>query len=113
MTRDDALDCLAREGIFMVSAEHAEDIARAFGTTLDQIGIEPTPVTWGYVLTAHTAHGSEARRATVFLPRDDERSRFFRKETTLPSGQKAPFSARFVYTAMTRAKTLSMMVLGT
>ena len=43
MTRDQALDCLAREGVFMVSAEHGEDVARAFGMTLAQIGVEPTP----------------------------------------------------------------------
>ncbi len=42
MTRDDALDCLAREGVFMVAPEHAQDVARAFGVTLDEIGIEPT-----------------------------------------------------------------------
>jgi hypothetical protein len=43
VTRNDALDCIAREGVFMVSPEHAEEVAKAFGVTLDKIGIVPTP----------------------------------------------------------------------
>lgn len=73
---------------------------------------EPVPVTWGYCLTAHSAQGSEARRATVFLERGDERSRNFRKSTTLPGGGQVPFSARWVYTAITRGKERAMMIGG-
>lgn len=43
MTREDALDCIAREGVFMVSPEHAEEVCKAFGVTLDKIGVVPTP----------------------------------------------------------------------
>jgi hypothetical protein len=28
VTRNDALDCIAREGVFMVSPEHAEEVAK-------------------------------------------------------------------------------------
>ena len=72
----------------------------------------PTPVTWGYCLTAHSAQGSEARRATVFLAHGDERNRNFNKETTLPSGEKARFSARFLYTALTRGKKSSQLIIA-
>ncbi|MBI3936936.1 MAG: hypothetical protein HY323_08160 [Betaproteobacteria bacterium] len=43
MNRDRALDCLAQEGVFMVSPEHAQEVARAFEVTLDDVGIEPAP----------------------------------------------------------------------
>ncbi len=73
---------------------------------------EPLPITYGYCHTAHSAQGSEARRVTVFLERGDERSRHFRKPTTLPSGAEVPFSARFIYTATTRGKKQAMMIVG-
>ncbi len=73
---------------------------------------EPLPVTWGYCLTAHSAQGSQARRVTVFLDKGDVRSGFFNKPTTLPSGEKAKFSARFIYTAMTRSKKRTTMIVG-
>lgn len=73
---------------------------------------EPIPVTFGYCLTAHSAQGSEARRVTVFLNREDLHSRNFRKPTTLPSGEQVPFSARFIYTAITRAKRQTTMIVG-
>lgn len=73
---------------------------------------EPIPVTFGYCLTAHSAQGSEARRVTVFLDRDDLRSKHFRKPTTLPDGQLVLFSSRFVYTAITRGKKQATMIVG-
>lgn len=73
---------------------------------------DPIPVTFGYCLTAHSAQGSQARRATVFLASGDEKMSVFRKPTTLPDGSTAPFSSRFIYTALTRAKLKSTMVLG-
>ena len=72
----------------------------------------PVPVTFGYCLTAHSAQGSEAKRATVFLDRGDERNIHFNEETTLPSGEKAKFSARFLYTALTRGKKSSRLIIG-
>jgi hypothetical protein len=72
----------------------------------------PTPITWGYVHTAYSAQGSEARRATVFLANGNERSRFFNKETTLPSGEKVPHAARFYYTALTRGKKSSRLIVA-
>jgi hypothetical protein len=73
---------------------------------------EPLPLTWGYVATAHSAQGSESRRVTVFLERGDERSSHFRKMTTLPDGSKTSFASRFVYTATTRAKVYTKMIVG-
>lgn len=73
---------------------------------------EPLPVTWGYVLTAHAAQGSEARRVTVFLDRGEERSQHFRKPTTLPTGEVVTMAARWIYTATTRAKVRAAMVVG-
>jgi AAA domain len=71
---------------------------------------EPLPITWGYVNTAHTAQGSEARRVTVFLAHGDKNSKNFNKSTSLASLQEAPFSSRFLYTALTRGKRRSMLV---
>lgn len=73
---------------------------------------DPTPISWGYCLTCHSAQGSEAKRVTVFLERGDVRSSNFRKLTTLPSGESAPFSARWVYTATTRGKRRATMIVG-
>lgn len=73
---------------------------------------EPAPVTFGYVNTAHSAQGSEARRVTVFLERGDDRNQHFRKMTTLPDGSEAPFSARYVYTATTRGRLRATMLVG-
>lgn len=74
---------------------------------------EPIPITYGYVLTAHAAQGSEARRVTVFLPRQDTQVSYWTQATPLPDGKKAPFSARFLYTALTRAKERATILLGT
>lgn len=74
---------------------------------------DPVPVTWGYALTCHSAQGSQARRTTVFLERSDVRSRNFRKPTTLPTGETVSMMARWVYTATTRSKKLTTMVVGT
>jgi hypothetical protein len=74
--------------------------------------VEPVPITWGYCLTAHSAQGSEARRATVFLGYGDDRNRNFNKDTTLPSGETAKFSARFLYTALTRGKKSSRLIVA-
>lgn len=73
---------------------------------------EPTPVTYGHVLTAHKAQGSQARRVTVFLPSGDTSSKFFQQETILPGGGKAPFGRRFLYTAVTRAIAQCDLLMG-
>lgn len=74
---------------------------------------EPTPVTFGYVLTCHASQGHEFRRATTFLDGWDVRSSNFNKMTTLPDGvTKVPFSARFAYTSTSRAKERSAMIVG-
>jgi hypothetical protein len=73
---------------------------------------DPVPVTFGYVITAHAAQGSEARRVTVFLGRGEERSPHFKKPTTLPSGVQVSHAARWVYTAMTRSKIRTSLVVG-
>lgn len=73
---------------------------------------EPIPVTWAYCLTAHSAQGSEARRVTVFLNREDLTSKYFRKPTTLPSGEQVEFKSRWVYTAVTRSKKHTTMIVG-
>lgn len=73
---------------------------------------DPVPITWGYCGTCHSVQGSESKRVTVFLERSDVRSRNFRKPTTLPDGRIAPFSARFVYTATTRSKHHSILIVG-
>jgi len=65
----------------------------------------PVPVTYGFCLTAHAAQGSEWRRTTMFLGANDSGSKNFRKLTKLPSGEMVPFSIRFLYTALTRAKS--------
>lgn len=73
---------------------------------------EPVPVTWGYTLTAHASQGSEAERVTVFLANGDERNRNFCKMTTMPTGEKVPFSSRWIYTAITRSKKQATMMVG-
>lgn len=74
---------------------------------------EPVPVTYGYVLTAHKAQGSEYRRVTTVVPKRDLQTSFFHKPTRLPNGGTAPLSARWLYTALTRARTRSTMLIGT
>lgn len=69
----------------------------------------PIPVTYGYVLTAHAAQGSEARRVTTVLGPGDNASRHFRKPSKLPSGETVPFSIRWLYTALTRAREQSTL----
>ncbi|KKW46585.1 MAG: RecD-like protein DNA helicase [Parcubacteria group bacterium GW2011_GWB1_56_8] len=73
---------------------------------------EPLPVTWGYALTAHAAQGSQARRTTVFLCGGDDRSKHFRKPTTLPSGERTSFASRWLYTSMTRSTMRTTMIVG-
>lgn len=87
---------------------------RAWAPTLragDTIGM-PVPVTWGYCLTAHLAQGSEFRRVTTFLDGADARSARFQKQTRLPAGSSAKFSSRWIYTATTRAREQSTLLLG-
>jgi exodeoxyribonuclease-5 len=74
--------------------------------------IEPVPITYGHVLTAHKAQGSEYRRVTVFMPKMDNASRHFRKDTVLPSGAKVPFGIRWFYTACTRARKQLTVIAG-
>lgn len=64
----------------------------------------PISVSYGYVLTAHSMQGSEARRVTVFLTSADFDNPAFCAMTALPSGGKAMMAARWSYTAITRAK---------
>lgn len=73
---------------------------------------EPIPVTYGYVFTAHKAQGSEFRRVTVFLSAADMENKHFRKPTKLPNGQDMAFATRWLYTALTRAKTHLTLILG-
>jgi hypothetical protein len=73
---------------------------------------EPIPITFGYVLTAHAGQGSEARRATVFLEREDAKNRNFRKPTTLPGGRQVSMACRWTYTATTRSKSRTTMIVG-
>ena len=86
---------------------------RRFHSDLRRLAVpEPIPITFGYVLTAHSSQGSEARRVTVFLDRGDERSQHFQKMTVLPDGTQASFASRFLYTAQTRGKKLATLVVG-
>ena len=58
------------------------------------------------------SQGSQARRTTVFLERGDDRSRNFNKPTTLPSGEVVSFGARWCYTAQTRSRIHTKMIVG-
>jgi hypothetical protein len=73
---------------------------------------EPIPITYGYVHTAHSKQGDEARRVTVFLSYSDTQNEHFRKPTILPDGSKAPFATRFMYTSLTRARKQVTVILG-
>lgn len=70
---------------------------------------EPTPVTFGYCLTAHLAQGSQWRRVTTFLPGDLDHQHF-KKMTRLPNGETMPFSMRFLYTALARAVSHTSLI---
>lgn len=70
---------------------------------------EPVPLTFAYCLTAHLAQGSQWRRVTTFLPGDLDHQHF-KKMTKLPSGETMPFSMRFLYTALARAKSHTSLV---
>lgn len=72
---------------------------------------DPTPLTWAYCLTCHLAQGSEYRRVTTFLMGDMNNPHFF-KQTTLPSGERMPFSMRFLYTALSRARQHTSLVMS-
>lgn len=65
---------------------------------------EPLPITYGYCLTAHLAQGSQFRRVTVFLRKDELASPPFLKQSKFPDGQRIAFGVRWLYTAVTRAK---------
>lgn len=73
---------------------------------------DPIPITWGYVYTAHAVQGSEFRRVTAFLNADDATNQHFRQMTTLPDGRLMPFATRWFYTAMTRARSATQVVIG-
>lgn len=73
---------------------------------------EPLPITFGYCLTAHSSQGSQSRRTTVFLERGDDRSRYFNEPTTLPNSEIASFGARWCYTAQTRSRIYTKMIVG-
>jgi hypothetical protein len=73
---------------------------------------EPLPITWGYVLTAHNAQGSEFRRVTVLIPDYDLSSMPFKKSTKLPDGTTVNFGRRWLYTAMSRAVSQVTLVIG-
>jgi hypothetical protein len=74
--------------------------------------IEPIPVTYGHVYTAHLCQGSEARRVTVFMPQRDTAVSHWRSATALPHGGTAVFGARFLYTSITRAKQRVSVLMG-
>ena len=69
------------------------------------------PLTFAYCLTGHLSQGSEYRRVTTFLP-GDLSNPHFRKPTRLPDGNSMLFSARFVYTALSRAKQHSTLIIS-
>ncbi len=73
----------------------------------------PIPVTYGYVFTAHKAQGSEFNKVTVFLDSSDTGNPHFRKDTILPDGTSMPFAARWLYTAITRARHNVSLIIGT
>lgn len=87
-------------------------VKRIYGAGVPDSVAEPIPITWGYVLTAHKAQGSEWDHASVFLSGWDPRSRAFLKHTQLPDGDTIPFGVRWLYTALTRAKKSATLVIG-
>lgn len=70
----------------------------------------PVPISYAYVLTAHKAQGSEYRRATVFLERQDLQHEHWRKPTLVPGYGQVCQSVRWLYTASTRGKKLVTVV---
>lgn len=91
-----------------------EDAWRAFirDKRAYKIKSDPVPITWGYVLTAHKAQGSEFDEVTVYLEGADGSSKPFSAPSKLPSGEVVPFWCRFLYTALTRAKRSVALVMG-
>lgn len=73
---------------------------------------EPCPISWAHCLSGHGVQGSQAKRAIVFLAAGDDRNRAMRRETMLPDGSRAPFIARWCYTAQTRAERYTKMLVG-
>jgi ATP-dependent exoDNAse (exonuclease V) alpha subunit len=71
-----------------------------------------SPITWAYCLTAHKAQGSEYRRVTIALPSADTGNYVMRQPTLLPDGTTTPFAMRWLYTAVTRAKSRCTVVVG-
>lgn len=72
----------------------------------------PVPLTWGYALTAHKAQGSEWDRVTIGLTPRDTDNKFFSAPTLLPNGGTMPFALRWIYTAVTRARTRATVIIG-
>lgn len=86
---------------------------KEFGRDINRQGIpDPIPITYGYVGTAHKCQGSDFRRVTVFLSEIDAINDHFKKDTELPNGKKMPFYARWLYTAITRAKSQVSVIVG-
>lgn len=73
---------------------------------------DPIPITWGYVLTAHKAQGSEFDAVTVYLDKADGASKPFLAPSKLPDGTSVPFYCRWLYTSLTRAKRHATLVMG-
>ena len=100
-----------REGEFFDGGRPWVESYKSYHIDLNKQSLdEPIPVTWGYCVTCHAAQGSEARRVTVFLAKGDETNMHFNKPTTLPSGEVVPYSARWLYTAATRSKNMTTMI---
>lgn len=98
-----------------LTQEEWKEYQAAIGRTRSEQGgsdVRPIPITWGYVLTAHKAQGSEFRRATIFLTDWDSNSKPFKQDTQLPDGSTMKFAARWCYTALTRAKERATLIIG-
>lgn len=102
-----------RWGVFDGTRPYVE--LRKWNEALEAAGLsrfEVVPLTYGYCLTAHKVQGSEFRRATTLLL-GDLRSAHFRKPTVLPNGERMPFSTRWLYTSLSRARRHSTLLVGT
>lgn len=73
---------------------------------------DPLPMTWGYCLTGHLAQGSEANEAIVYLDGSDMTNRAFVQQSRLPGGKSVPFWCRWLYTALSRARTKATLIVG-
>lgn len=71
------------------------------------------PVSYGYVLTAHKAQGSEFDETNIFLSNYDLNNKNMFKETQVKGCEdKIPFINRWLYTAITRAKNKTNLFFG-